>query len=102
MSLSKLLLILLTRIFVGSAMAGSIGGNNAQAANIVTAIYIATGQVRKVVKSKILICQKYNYNLLHAHVQQLNIYLVFRMPPKMCVVVCVRPIWKLGETGIYI
>merc|ERR1719225_1229224 len=28
----------------GSAMAGSIGGNNAQAANIVTAIYIATGQ----------------------------------------------------------
>jgi len=28
----------------GSAMAGSIGGNNAHAANIVTAIYIATGQ----------------------------------------------------------
>ena len=26
-------------------MAGSIGGNNAHAANIVTAIYIATGQV---------------------------------------------------------
>ena len=32
-------------------MAGSIGGNNAQAANIVTAIYIATGQVRIVAKS---------------------------------------------------
>lgn len=31
---------------VGSAMAGSIGGNNAHAANVVTAIYIATGQVR--------------------------------------------------------
>lgn len=31
---------------VGSAMAGSIGGFNAHAANIVTAIYIATGQVR--------------------------------------------------------
>lgn len=30
--------------WIGSAMAGSIGGNNAQAANIVTAIYIATGQ----------------------------------------------------------
>lgn len=30
---------------VGSAMAGSIGGFNAHAANIVTAIYIATGQV---------------------------------------------------------
>merc|ERR1712110_838723 len=29
---------------VGSAMAGSIGGFNAHAANIVTAIYIATGQ----------------------------------------------------------
>lgn len=31
---------------VGSAMAGSVGGFNAHAANIVTAIYIATGQVR--------------------------------------------------------
>lgn len=31
---------------IGSAVAGSIGGNNAHAANIVTAIYIATGQVR--------------------------------------------------------
>ena len=30
---------------MGSAMAGSIGGFNAHAANIVTAIYIATGQV---------------------------------------------------------
>jgi hydroxymethylglutaryl-CoA reductase (NADPH) len=29
---------------VGSAMAGSIGGFNAQAANIVTAIFLATGQ----------------------------------------------------------
>ena len=32
---------------IGSAMAGSIGGFNAHAANIVTAIYIATGQVEK-------------------------------------------------------
>ena len=31
---------------VGSAMAGSVGGFNAHAANTVTAIYIATGQVR--------------------------------------------------------
>ena len=31
---------------MGSAMAGSIGGFNAHAANPVTAIYIATGQVR--------------------------------------------------------
>jgi len=29
---------------IGSAMAGSIGGFNAHAANLVTAIYIATGQ----------------------------------------------------------
>lgn len=31
---------------VGSAMAGSIGGFNAHAANLVAAIYIACGQVR--------------------------------------------------------
>lgn len=31
--------------FVGSAMAGSIGGFNAHAANLVSAIYIACGQV---------------------------------------------------------
>lgn len=31
---------------VGSAVAGSIGGFNSHAANIVTAIFIATGQVR--------------------------------------------------------
>lgn len=30
--------------FIGSAMAGSIGGNNAHAANIVAAIFLATGQ----------------------------------------------------------
>ena len=30
---------------IGSAMAGSVGGFNAHAANIVTAIFIATGQV---------------------------------------------------------
>ena len=30
--------------FVGSAVAGSIGGNNAHAANMVTAVFLATGQ----------------------------------------------------------
>ena len=30
--------------FVGSAVAGSIGGNNAHASNIVTAMFLATGQ----------------------------------------------------------
>lgn len=32
---------------VGSAMAGSIGGFNAHAANIVAAIYISCGQVKE-------------------------------------------------------
>lgn len=35
----------ISKNLVGSAMAGSIGGFNAHAANIVTAIYIAAGQV---------------------------------------------------------
>ena len=35
----------ISKNLVGSAMAGSIGGFNAHAANIVTAIFIATGQV---------------------------------------------------------
>lgn len=30
---------------IGSCMAGSIGGNNAHAANIVAAVFIACGQV---------------------------------------------------------
>lgn len=36
----------ISKNLVGSAMAGSIGGFNAHAANIVTAIFIATGQVQ--------------------------------------------------------
>lgn len=35
----------LSKNLVGSAMAGSIGGFNAHAANVVTAIFVATGQV---------------------------------------------------------
>lgn len=35
----------ISKNLIGSAMAGSIGGFNAHAANIVTAIFIATGQV---------------------------------------------------------
>lgn len=34
----------ISKNLVGSALAGSIGGNNAQAANLVAAIYLATGQ----------------------------------------------------------
>jgi hydroxymethylglutaryl-CoA reductase (NADPH) len=33
-----------TKNLVGSALAGSIGGNNAHAANLVTALFLATGQ----------------------------------------------------------
>ena len=36
----------ISKNLVGSAMAGSMGGFNAHAANIVSAIFIATGQVR--------------------------------------------------------
>lgn len=35
----------MSKNMVGSAVAGSIGGFNAHAANIVTAVFIATGQV---------------------------------------------------------
>ncbi|GAA5983732.1 hypothetical protein JCM5350_002374 [Sporobolomyces pararoseus] len=34
----------ITKNLIGSSMAGSIGGNNAHASNILTAIYLATGQ----------------------------------------------------------
>lgn len=43
-SVSSMVDVNFSKNMVGSAMAGSIGGFNAQAANIVTAIYIATGQ----------------------------------------------------------
>ena len=36
----------ISKNLVGSAMAGSVGGFNAHASNIVTAIFIAAGQVR--------------------------------------------------------
>lgn len=39
---------------VGSAMAGSIGGFNAHAANLVAAIYIACGQVKKSDSNRVL------------------------------------------------
>lgn len=43
-STEKLVKCNISKNYEGSALAGSIGGNNAHAANIVTAIYIATGQ----------------------------------------------------------
>ena len=51
-STEKLVKTNLDKNYVGSALAGSIGGNNAHAANIVTAIFIATGQdVAQVIES---------------------------------------------------
>lgn len=44
-SVSALIDVNINKNMIGSAVAGSIGGFNAHAANIVTAIYIATGQV---------------------------------------------------------
>ena len=45
-STSALVDLNISKNLVGSSMAGSIGGFNAHAANVITAIYIATGQVR--------------------------------------------------------
>ena len=44
-SVASLVDLNINKNLVGSVAAGSIGGFNAHAANIVTAIYIATGQV---------------------------------------------------------
>lgn len=44
-STAELVDLNINKNLVGSAMAGSIGGFNAHAANIVAAIYIACGQV---------------------------------------------------------
>lgn len=44
-STAELVELNINKNLVGSAMAGSIGGFNAHAANIVAAIYIACGQV---------------------------------------------------------
>ena len=45
-SVSALVDLNISKNLMGSAMAGSIGGFNAHASNVVTAIYIACGQVR--------------------------------------------------------
>lgn len=43
-NVSKLVQLQQNKIFVGTAMAGTVGGYNAHASNIVSAIFIATGQ----------------------------------------------------------
>ena len=44
-SVSALVDLNITKNLIGSSVAGSIGGFNAHAANIVAAVFIATGQV---------------------------------------------------------
>ena len=46
-SVSALVDLNITKNLVGSATAGSIGGFNAHAANVVTAVFIACGQVKR-------------------------------------------------------
>lgn len=46
-STAELVELNINKNLVGSAMAGSIGGFNAHAANIVAAIFIACGQVQR-------------------------------------------------------
>ena len=67
-STSALVDLNISKNLVGSSMAGSIGGFNAHAANVITAIYIATGQV----SLKNLNFLLTNYNLCE-----------YRMRPKM-------------------
>ena len=62
-STSALVDLNISKNLVGSSMAGSIGGFNAHAANVITAIYIATGQVS---------LKNLNFNLCE-----------YRMRPKM-------------------
>lgn len=43
-SVARLLEVNISKNLIGSAMAGSVGGFNAHAANILTAMFLATGQ----------------------------------------------------------
>lgn len=48
---------------IGSSLAGSIGGNNAHAANVVAAVFIACGQVcRFTIHKKIIILHSFCLN----------------------------------------
>ena len=53
-SVDALVDVNISKNLIGSAMAGSIGGYNAHAANIVAAVYIATGQVSSLHHSTII------------------------------------------------
>ena len=54
-SVDALLDVNISKNLIGSAMAGSIGGYNAHAANLVAAVYIATGQVSSVLHHSAMI-----------------------------------------------
>ena len=61
----------ISKNLVGSAMAGSMGGFNAHAANIVSAIFIATGQVRNYNVTVYILCviNFHNLSLSLSHTQ---------------------------------
>lgn len=54
----KLVKLNISKNLVGSAHAGAIGGNNANAANVVAAIFLATGQVIKKLVGRGTGCRK--------------------------------------------
>lgn len=62
-STADLVALNINKNLVGSAMAGSIGGFNAHAANIVAAIYIACGQVKKKQPSNEIRCSQFGGNM---------------------------------------
>lgn len=59
-SVKALIDLNLTKNLVGSALAGSIGGFNAHAANIVAAMFIACGQVSKIIITLVLCFKIYS------------------------------------------
>lgn len=69
----------ITKNLVGSAVAGAMGGFNAHAANIVTAIYIATGQVCNSIQKSIV-----------------WVMFPFRIPRKTWPAAAASPLWSLG------
>ena len=62
---------------IGSAMAGSIGGFNAHAANIVTAVFLATGQdpAQNVESSNCMTIMEYAPDGKSLHVSTLSFFI---------------------------
>ena len=63
-NVDRLVELNVTKNLIGSSIAGSIGGFNAHAANIVAAVFIATGQVC-VIKAFPFVCSIVKYNVIY-------------------------------------